>query len=582
MTRVLRMALVLLLATSILVVIPGEADATVPGGIGRIVFLSDADDPNGDIYVRDFAGSSPIRLTTGSTSESWPHWSPEGTQIVFSDDAPSVGGVDVYVMNPDGSNRTNLTNGAGTTNYAHAWSPDGSKILIASTRGGQIDLWTIMADGSNPTQLTNDTHIELDADWSPDGTQIAFGRAIGPNADVWIMNADGSGQQNITNRPRQELSPSWSPDGSKIAFDSDLAGDWDIWVMGADGSNPTNLTNSMGTIDNAAAWSPDGTKIAFQSNRDGDYDIWMMNPDGTDVGHLTDHPADEAAVDWESVNRLPAAVDDTTSVQRAGSVVVDVVANDSDPDGEPLTLVDITRMPDHGSAAIVGPGTVEYTHDGSVPPGSPSSFADSFEYEIRDSRMGLARAIVIVSIQAGFDDVPPSHTFYDDINWLAGLGITRGCNPPDNTLFCPEESVTRGQMAAFLVRTLHYTAGGGDDLFVDDDGSVFEIDIDKLGTAGVTKGCNPPINDRFCPGEPVTRGQMAAFLARAFKLTNLGQADLFVDDDGSVFEVEIDKLGATGVSRGCNPPVNDRFCPNQDVTRAQMAAFIRRAVGYVT
>jgi hypothetical protein len=73
-------------------------------------------------------------------------------------------------------------------------------------------------------------------------------------------------------------------------------------------------------------------------------------------------------------------------------------------------------------------------------------------------------------------------------------------------------------MAAFLVRALDYTAGAGDDLFVDDDGTTFENDIDKLGTAGVTKGCNPPTNDRYCPDDFVTRGQMAAFLKRA--LTN--------------------------------------------------------------
>jgi hypothetical protein len=69
-------------------------------------------------------------------------------------------------------------------------------------------------------------------------------------------------------------------------------------------------------------------------------------------------------------------------------------------------------------------------------------------------------------------------------------------------------------MAAFLVRALGYTAGGGDP-FVDDNDSVFESDIEKLKAAGVTQGCNPPVNNRYCPGELVTRGQMAAFLARA-------------------------------------------------------------------
>ena len=70
-------------------------------------------------------------------------------------------------------------------------------------------------------------------------------------------------------------------------------------------------------------------------------------------------------------------------------------------------------------------------------------------------------------------------------------------------------------MAAFLVRALGYTDDGGGNLFTDDDTSVFEGDIDRLGTAGVTKGCNPPVNDQFCPNSNVTRGQMAAFLHRA-------------------------------------------------------------------
>jgi hypothetical protein len=70
-------------------------------------------------------------------------------------------------------------------------------------------------------------------------------------------------------------------------------------------------------------------------------------------------------------------------------------------------------------------------------------------------------------------------------------------------------------MAAFLVRALGLTDDGGGNLFTDDNGSVFEHNIDILATAGITKGCNPPANDNFCPNAFVTRGQMAAFLHRA-------------------------------------------------------------------
>jgi hypothetical protein len=165
-----------------------------------------------------------------------------------------------------------------------------------------------------------------------------------------------------------------------------------------------------------------------------------------------------------------------------------------------------------------------------------------------------------------------------NIESIAAAGITKGCNPPTNDRFCPDDSVTRGQMAAFLVRALGLTDNGGGNRFVDDDGSTFETDIDRLATAGITKGCNPPKNDRFCPDDTVTRGQMAAFLVRAFGYTDSGGGDLFVDDDGSTFETDIDRLGTAGITKGCNPPANTRFCPNDRVSRAQMASFLARAL----
>ena len=121
----------------------------------------------------------------------------------------------------------------------------------------------------------------------------------------------------------------------------------------------------------------------------------------------------------------------------------------------------------------------------------------------------------------------------------------------------------------------------GGNRFVDDDGSVFESAIDRLATAGVTQGCNPPVNDRFCPERSVSRGEMAAFLVRAMGYVDDGGGDRFVDDDDSVFESAIDKLATAGVTQGCNPPVNDRFCPGDNVTRGQMAAFLESRLGVV-
>ncbi|VAV99448.1 Beta-galactosidase, partial [hydrothermal vent metagenome] len=177
-----------------------------------------------------------------------------------------------------------------------------------------------------------------------------------------------------------------------------------------------------------------------------------------------------------------------------------------------------------------------------------------------------------------FTDVPDTNVFSADIQWLEDAGITQGCNPPANDRFCPTENVTREQMAAFLVRSLGLTDNGGGNTFTDDDGSLFENDIAKLAAAGITQGCNPPTNDRFCPTENVTREQMAAFLVRSLGLTDNGGGNTFTDDDGSVFENDIAKLAAAGITQGCNPPTNDRFCPTENVTREQMAAFLHRSL----
>ena len=169
-----------------------------------------------------------------------------------------------------------------------------------------------------------------------------------------------------------------------------------------------------------------------------------------------------------------------------------------------------------------------------------------------------------------------SSVFVDDIAWMHDTGITKGCG---NDRYCPDGSVTRGQMAAFLVRALGLVDDGGGDLFIDDDDSIFEGDIDRLAAAGITKGCNPPTNDRFCPDSKVTREQMAAFLVRAIGYVDDGGGNLFIDDDDSIFENDIDKLATAGVTRGCNPPVNDMYCPDSVVSRGQMAAFLHRALG---
>ena len=160
------------------------------------------------------------------------------------------------------------------------------------------------------------------------------------------------------------------------------------------------------------------------------------------------------------------------------------------------------------------------------------------------------------------------------IELIAQLGITRGCNPPANTRYCPDGRVTRGQLATFLARALELPAADRD-FFTDDDGTTHEDNINRLAQAGITKGCSAE-NQHYCPDTGTTRAQMATFLARALQLP-AADRDFFTDDDGTTHEDNINRLAQAGITKGCSAE-NQHYCPDTAMTRAQMATFLARAL----
>ncbi|MGI9584004.1 MAG: hypothetical protein ACR2N7_00245, partial [Acidimicrobiia bacterium] len=182
-------------------------------------------------------------------------------------------------------------------------------------------------------------------------------------------------------------------------------------------------------------------------------------------------------------------------------------------------------------------------------------------------------APIPVGFQGQFwDDEGSVHE--SNIDVIADLGITKGCNPPDNTRFCPDDDITRGEMAAFIRRMLELPSVETD-YFADDADSIFAGDIDAIAAVGIGFGCSEV---DFCPDDALLREEMAELLVRAFGYTNPDEADLFVDDAGSSFESAINALGIHGITKGCNPPDNDRFCPERTLSRAEMATFFARAL----
>ncbi len=200
-----------------------------------------------------------------------------------------------------------------------------------------------------------------------------------------------------------------------------------------------------------------------------------------------------------------------------------------------------------------------------------------------------ADPVIVVEPEPEPEPEPTSNFFIDDdgsvheanIDTIFMLGVTRGCNPPENSRYCPSADITRGQLAAFLRRMLELPPVE-EDAFADDGDSIFEGDINALAAAGIAFGCT---ETDYCPDTPLLREEMAEFLVRTFaaeepeKYADVG-VDWFNDDETSEFQESINRLATAGVTKGCNPPDNSEFCPDDPLTRAQMATFLARALGY--
>ena len=192
--------------------------------------------------------------------------------------------------------------------------------------------------------------------------------------------------------------------------------------------------------------------------------------------------------------------------------------------------------------------------------------------------IGLARR---VAAAAGLPGVLPADIDlegerYDAVRALTDDGVLSGteCAPG---LFCPGAPIPRWLMAVWLTRVLDgqdpepVSSSRFDDV---DARHWWAAHVERLAEIGITAGCASEPAE-YCPDDPVTRGQMATFLRRAFGLDSAIPQG-FDDTGDSVHGADIDALFRAGITSGCSiEPM--RFCPRQDTTRGQMALFLERA-----
>jgi hypothetical protein len=191
-------------------------------------------------------------------------------------------------------------------------------------------------------------------------------------------------------------------------------------------------------------------------------------------------------------------------------------------------------------------------------------------------------AILPNAFFADFLDVPDGDIFHEYVETIVRAGITAGCG---GGAYCRDNPVTRAQMAVFLLKAEHGAAYDPPDcvgVFPDvpcTPGSGFSDWIEQLAAEEITSGCGGGL---YCPGDPVTRQQMAVFLLKTEHgagYTPPTCLSAFEDVEcPSLFADWIEQLYAEGVTGGCSAkPL--LYCPAGSVTRGQMAVFLTRTFG---
>ena len=221
---------------------------------------------------------------------------PATPKIAFTSDRD--GNLEIYTMNPDGSEQVNLTRHP-ASDFQPAWAPTGRQILFTSNRDGRADLYLMDGDGANVQKVFKKGAVRFSPAWSRDGKQIAYCS----ETHLYIATLNEKMEKQVTEVAEFGGYPSWAPDGTSIVFEGQVQARFantQICLFNLQTRRKEVLLPDEGPSLGAPEWSPDGDKIAFSGWLRGEPSaIYIMNGDGTNPeavavpppGFLADYPA---------------------------------------------------------------------------------------------------------------------------------------------------------------------------------------------------------------------------------------------------------------------------------------------------
>ena len=208
------------------------------------------------------------------------------------------GGINIAVMNRDGSNLHLVTNNPKASSLASSWSPNGRMLALdvfPPSGGGEI--WVMRADGTHKRMLVGKpgaipSVFDDSPAWSPNGRWILFVHAGGSgHEELRAVRPDGSGGHLVLSIPGQNLEyPAFSPDGRRIVFTDQISfgSASRLETAWSDGSHVKPIPNTLRLEAFTDSWSPNGRWIAFSNNQfKGASSVFAIRPDGSGLHRIT-------------------------------------------------------------------------------------------------------------------------------------------------------------------------------------------------------------------------------------------------------------------------------------------------------